>query len=169
MLLCILCAMLPMVIGENVAWAFGLVGALSIVRFRTAVDDTHDITFVIFAVLVGMAVGANRLPVAVVGIGVTGLAALLVRPPASAKSPVANAKDRKLRIRIGIGRDPQVLFSAVFQELLREHELVSGVTSKQGSSLDLLYRIRLKEGASPTDLLNRLNLLDGVRSVDFRR
>ncbi len=74
-LLAILCAMLPQVIGENVARAFGLVRALSIVRFRTVVEDTLDIAFVIFAVLVGMAVGADHLAVALVGIGVVGVAA----------------------------------------------------------------------------------------------
>ncbi len=85
-LLAILCAMLPLVIGQNVAWAFGLVGALSIVRFRTVVEDTHDITFVIFAVLVGMAVGADRLTVALVGMAVIGTAAFLVRPTAAYQS-----------------------------------------------------------------------------------
>src|SRR5690349_20504774 len=53
-----LIAMVTQVIGDNVARAFSLVGALSIVRFRTVVRDTRDTAFVIFAVAVGMAVGA---------------------------------------------------------------------------------------------------------------
>ena len=57
-LLSILIAMVTQVIGDNVARAFSLVGALSIVRFRTVVRDTQDTAFVIFAVGVGMAVGA---------------------------------------------------------------------------------------------------------------
>ena len=51
MLLTILIAMVTMVIGNNMARAFGLVGALSIVRFRTVVEDTRDTAFVIFAVV----------------------------------------------------------------------------------------------------------------------
>ena len=56
-LLAILIAMVTQVIGDNVARAFSLVGALSIVRFRTVVRDTQDTAYVIFAVVVGMAVG----------------------------------------------------------------------------------------------------------------
>src|SRR5689334_21131228 len=54
-LLSILIAMVSMVVGGSVARAFSLVGALSIVRFRTVVEDTRDTAFVIFAVIVGMA------------------------------------------------------------------------------------------------------------------
>src|SRR2546430_13730647 len=50
------------VIGDNVARAFSLVGALSIVRFRTVVRDTQDTAYVIFAVVVGMAGDRQRTP-----------------------------------------------------------------------------------------------------------
>ena len=60
-LLAILIAMVTQVIGDNVARAFSLVGALSIVRFRTVVRDTQDTAYVIFSVAVGMAVGAATL------------------------------------------------------------------------------------------------------------
>ena len=67
-LLSILIAMVTQVIGDNVARAFSLVGALSIVRFRTVVRDTVDTAFVIFAVAIGMAAGANNTSVALSGI-----------------------------------------------------------------------------------------------------
>ena len=53
-LLTVLIAMVTLVIGNSVARAFGLVGALSIVRFRTVVEDTRDTAFVIFAVFAGV-------------------------------------------------------------------------------------------------------------------
>src|SRR5262245_34872908 len=49
-LLTVVIAVVTLVIGNSVARAFGLVGALSIVRFRTVVEDTRDTAFVIFAV-----------------------------------------------------------------------------------------------------------------------
>ena len=52
-LLSILIAMVTQVVGDNVARAFSLVGALSIVRFRTVVRDTQDTAYVIFAVAIG--------------------------------------------------------------------------------------------------------------------
>lgn len=166
-LLSILCAMLPLVIGQNIAWAFGLVGALSIVRFRTVVEDTHDITFVIFAVLVGMAVGAGQLTVALIGICVVGGAAFLVRPRNEGNKWVSG--HAKLMLRLSIGRDPETVFKADFDEFLSSVELTSGATTKQGDSIDLTYRVRLKPDAKPTSLINRLNLIDGVQSVDLRR
>ena len=71
-LLSMLIAMVSIVIGNSVARAFSLVGALSIVRFRTVVDDTRDTAFVIFAVIVGMAAGAGLFLVALVGVPLRG-------------------------------------------------------------------------------------------------
>jgi hypothetical protein len=166
-LLSILCAMLPLVIGQNVAWAFGLVGALSIVRFRTVVEDTHDITFVIFAVLVGMAVGADQLTVAIVGTLVTGIAAFIVRP----RYPGGQTFTRggKLDIRLGVGRDPDIVFKDVFAGSLSKTEFLAGSTSKQGASLDLSYRVRLRADTTPTALINQLNLIEGVQSVSLQQ
>src|SRR5687767_15799272 len=78
-LLSILIAMVTQVIGDNVARAFSLVGALSIVRFRTVVRDTQDTAFVIFAVGVGMAVGAGYPWLAVAGIAVVAIAAFAMK------------------------------------------------------------------------------------------
>src|SRR2546425_3935545 len=79
-LLSVLIAMVTSVIGDNVARAFSLVGALSIVRFRTVVRDTQDTAFVIFAVIVGMAAGASHLWVAFIGIAVIAAAIFILRP-----------------------------------------------------------------------------------------
>ena len=60
-MLCVLLALTTGVVGDNVARAFSIVGALSIVRFRTVVEDTRDTAFVVFAVVIGLAVGAGYL------------------------------------------------------------------------------------------------------------
>src|SRR3954447_21862007 len=78
-LLTILIAIVTQVIGDNVARAFSLVGALSIVRFRTVVRDTQDTAYVIFAVAVGMAVGAGHPWLAIAAILVVGFAAYVMR------------------------------------------------------------------------------------------
>lgn len=79
-LLAMVIAMATQVIGDNVARAFSLVGALSVVRFRTVVKDTQDTAFVIFAVVAGMASVANHLVVAVVGIGIVAAASPVLWP-----------------------------------------------------------------------------------------
>ena len=61
-------ALLVVVIGGSLVTAFGLLGALAIVRFRNVLKDTRDTVFVLFALLLGMALGTGRIEVALVGL-----------------------------------------------------------------------------------------------------
>src|SRR5688572_18255094 len=58
-LLSLLISLVTLVIGNNVARAFSLVGTLAIVRFRTVVEDTRDTAFVIYSVACGMCAGSG--------------------------------------------------------------------------------------------------------------
>src|SRR6478752_4319478 len=57
--LTVITAIVIMVIGNNLARAFGLVGAMSIIRFRTAVKDAQDLVFIFFSLAVGLASGVG--------------------------------------------------------------------------------------------------------------
>ena len=52
-------------IGDSIARAFALAGALSIVRFRTPIKDTKDLTFIFYALIVGLAAGSGKLLIAI--------------------------------------------------------------------------------------------------------
>ncbi|MBD3339993.1 MAG: DUF4956 domain-containing protein [Candidatus Lokiarchaeota archaeon] len=58
--------MVMLIIGTNIARAFTLVGALSIIRFRTAIKDPKDVGFIFFVMAVGMACGTKFYPVAII-------------------------------------------------------------------------------------------------------
>jgi hypothetical protein len=167
-LLSILIAMVTQVIGDNVARAFSLVGALSIVRFRTIVRDTQDTAYVIFAVVVGMAVGARNPWVGVIGLGVVGLAAfaLMARPTAVNLAPAGSFL---LSLRVGIGHDVEKLLGTTLDAHLEDRELITIATSRQGVSLDLTYRARLRSTGSPPELVVALNRIEGVQSVQLER
>lgn len=66
-LLSLITAVIMLVIGNNLARAFGLVGAMSIIRFRTAVRDVQDIVFIFFSLAIGMAAGVGLNSVAIIG------------------------------------------------------------------------------------------------------
>lgn len=166
-LLAILIAMVTQVIGDNVARAFSLVGALSIVRFRTVVRDTQDTAYVIFAVVVGMAVGASNLLVALIGIGVVGFAAYLMMARARVFSATQPAY--LLSLRVGLGHDLDKLLSRTLDEHLQERELMSVSTAKQGVMLEVTYETRLSPNGSADDLVKSLNRIEGVQSVRFQR
>ena len=169
-LLSVLIAMVTQVIGDNVARAFSLVGALSIVRFRTVVRDTQDTAFVIFAVVVGMAVGANDLWVAGIGLVVVGVGAALMRPKGALTSGGALPEDSfTLLLRIGIGLDLEQVLGNLLDTHLESRHLLSIRTARQGISIEVSYTTRLKPTCSPDDLVKALNLIDGVQSVELTR
>jgi hypothetical protein len=166
-LLTILIAMVTQVIGDNVARAFGLVGALSIVRFRTVVEDTRDTAFVIFAVVVGMAVGAGYPEIALVGLAIGGPAALITRP----RFEIADdtLAPWNLTVRVGLGPTSESLIAEVFRRHFGEAKLLSSATSRQGAALDLSYRVVLRPTTSATAFVGELNRVEGVQNVELRR
>jgi uncharacterized membrane protein YhiD involved in acid resistance len=166
-LMTIVIAMSTQVIGDNVARAFSLVGALSIVRFRTVVQDTRDTVYVIFAVVVGMAVGAGHLDVAIVGIVITGIASFVVRP--KSLPPVFGETGWQLVVRLGLGREPDEVLQRAFEKYLEACDLRGTATAKQGSAFDFTYSIQLREQVSHIDLVRELSLTEGVQNVEIRR
>lgn len=169
-LLTVLLAMVSMVIGDSVARAFGLVGALSIVRFRTIVEDTRDTAFVIFAVIVGMAIGTGMLLVPLIGVPIVALTAISLQR--NRRQPVTERGGRyAMTIRLGLGRDPAAL-APTLERHTAEHELQSVATARQGAAIDFVYRIALQPSLQPggglTALVTELNHLEGVQSVEIQ-
>ena len=166
-LLSILIAMVTQVIGDNVARAFSLVGALSIVRFRTVVRDTQDTAYVIFAVAVGMSAGAGQPVFAISGIGVVAIAALAMRRGAIAM-PERQATF-VLKIRIGLGYDASVVLKPVFDEYLGARHLTSIETTKQGVALEQCYTASLRNEDRAEDFVKALNRIEGVQGISLER
>jgi hypothetical protein len=167
-LLAVLIAMVTQVIGDNVARAFSLVGALSIVRFRTVVRDTQDTAYVIFAVVVGMAIGAKNPWVASIGLGVVALAAFLMVKLRPSTVPGWDP-EYVLSLRVGLGQNLEKLLDGQCDAHVADKKLLSMGTAKQGISLNVIYEIRLKPGASADELVKILNRTEGVQSVQLDR
>lgn len=169
-LLCIFIAMVSMVIGNSVAMAFSLVGALSIVRFRTVVEDTRDTAFVIFTVITGMAMGAGYYSVPAIGVPLASSVAIALHHWNVRFSP--EAKDggtpwMLLTLRIAIGKDLNVLLNRVCENTV-EKNLVSTSTTKQGTAIEVVYRVKLPINADPIEFVSTANLIDGMQSVELK-
>jgi hypothetical protein len=166
-LLAVLIAMVTQVIGDNIARAFSLVGALSIVRFRTVVRDTQDTAYVIFAVVMGMAIGAKNPWVAGIGLGIIGLAAFIMM---ARSRPASNGQAvYELTVRVAVGPDLEQLLGATLNQHLETRELVALETSQKGAALDVTYHARLRPKGSPQELVQSLNRIEGVTSVELER
>jgi len=167
-LLAVLIAMVTQVIGENVALAFSLVGALAIVRFRTVVRDTQDTAFVMLSVVVGMAVGARAPWVAVIGLALVAVVAVLMKPPATGDY-ITGHLPLLVKIRIGLGHDAESLLGNTLDVYFSHRRMESIETTKHGVSIDVAYEAKLREPGTPEQLVRALNRIEGVQGVRVER
>ena len=171
-LLSILIAMVMQVIDDRVARAFSLVGALSIVRFRTVLDDTQDIAFVIFAVVVGMASGTGAISVAAIGSMVMIVTLGVSRIPALGRSksllPIAPTPDAELAIRTSVGAQYEQQIKPLLEANLNSFQLLSAETARGGSMLEWRYAVQFRTEVPPAVLIERCCKTDGIQNVEIK-
>ena len=137
-------AMIMLIISSNIARAFSLVGALSIVRFRNAVKDTRDVGYIFFAMAVGMACGTRFYLVAIIATVVIGfLLWAMVRLDLFAKE----VTERLLKIRLPSDLAHEALFDDVFEQYLARYSLVTMETVQAGTLMELVFSVEIKKGA----------------------
>lgn len=152
--LCMITAMVILAVNSNVILSLSMVGALSIVRFRTAVKDPMDIVFLFWAIIGGIILGAGLIPLAIFGSLLVGLVLILALNKKSHDIPymlILNLKDEDAEKRA--------------MELVKSSTLRAIVKSKSVSSagIELTNEVRLQENA--TAFVNALNALEGVESA----
>lgn len=167
--LSVLIAVVTQVIGDHVARAFSLVGALSIVRFRTVVEDTFDIAFVIFAVVMGMAVGADQWMIAGVGTAVTGLASFLAPLLFENRGTRHGGQGFLLTVRTyASSPSPMEGHAGLWRELFASTILNSARTVRSGTAIEYEYRVFTRNGHDPEQVLHRLRGADGVTELEIK-
>lgn len=164
-LLPVLIALITIVIGNNVARAFSLVGTLAIVRFRTEVEDTRDTSFVIYSVACGMCAGGGYLlgPLAVAPLVLA--TAWFFRPRAAE----AAAAVGELVLRLAVGRSPEERVGALLERYDTKPRLSGLSTARGGTALDATFTVRLP--ASPERvfaLIDELSRVEGVQGVELK-
>jgi uncharacterized membrane protein YhiD involved in acid resistance len=161
-LLCVIVALVTFVIGNNVARAFGLVGALSIVRFRTSVGDTRDTAFVIFAVAIGMAVGAGFLVGAAVAVPIVaascGIVELMSRQ---------QGRSSRIKLKAENMADGENAIREQHGKTIVRYRLLKADAGGKSKSVDLTYRIWLAQDAKPAALIDALHQRDGILRADW--
>jgi uncharacterized membrane protein YhiD involved in acid resistance len=159
-LLSMIVTMVMLVVGDSIARAFGLVGALAIIRFRTVVRDARDTTFIFLALAVGIAIGAQQFSVAVVGTLVIGMVATLLQLSGFA---TRHSDTGMLRVR-GAGSLTQRL-EEVLGNWCRTFELVALREAADGSNAEYSYEIRLFHPSEREELLRAVRAVQGTTQV----
>lgn len=151
-------------IGDSMARAFGLFGALALIRFRTPIKDSRDTIFLFLAVAVGITVGVANTLLAVAGTGfVLAVAAVLTATGFGQRF----AHDGVLQFRLPAGPGLDERLRAVLAQHCRRSDLVSLREAREGDGLEHAYRLRLRRQGSHAALVADLRALPGAQDVSL--
>ncbi len=165
-MLTMITAIVIMVIGNNLARAFGMVGAMSIIRFRTAVKDAADIMFIFFSLSIGLAAGVKLYSVAFLGTLLVGLVYLVVT-----KFSFTLPQNREFLMQITT-RGDQISdnpFGDVMKRYCRRQKLVNVKTMGQepDEMMEFSYYIKMKDEQKGNLLVSDIRRLAGVERVNL--
>ena len=139
---------------SNVVLSLGMVGALSIVRFRTAIKEPLDIAFLFWSIAVGIVLAAGMIPLAIIGSVFVGVILLLFVNRTPSRNPYI--------VVLRCADHASETAAKKFLESRTERCIVKGKTAQKGQ-VELNMEIRLRD--DNTDFINELSDMDGVESA----
>lgn len=155
-------AVIMLVIGSNIARAFTLVGALSIIRFRNAVKDSRDVAFIFLTMAIGMAVGTGfYLTALIFTVSISFIVYFLSRFQIGATA----SREMLLKLYAPAALDYHTAFTETFLRNLRDHSLLSVETVEDGGAVELIYSVEFKKGIDEAGFLGELRKATGGRKV----
>ncbi len=166
-------ALVMMVVGSNIARAFSLVGALSIIRFRNAVKETRDVGFIFFTMAIGMAIGTRFYLLAIVAAVIISLVVVIMM---RFNWFAREAAGQILRIQVPSGAAFDKLFDALFLKYTHSSELISVDTVNNGKLTELTYSVGLKKANRVEEFVselrklnedNKISLIAGYNTTDL--
>ncbi len=139
---------------SNVVLSLGMVGALSIVRFRTAIKEPMDIAFLFWSIAVGIVLGAGLLPLALIGSVIIGIIIVVFSTRKLGDTPyilVVNCEDAATETAV----------SALLKEDAKKSLLKSKAVNKLG--VELTYEVRIQKDS--TEFVNKISDTTGVSNA----
>lgn len=152
--LCMITTLVILAVTSNVVLSLGMVGALSIVRFRTAIKEPLDIAFLFWSIADGIVLAAGLIPLAVFGSLVIGIILLIFVNRKSYVAPyilVVQCADKEAENKA---------FEAIKNATIRQSVKSKSV---QKGLIEINYEVRLKN--DDTDFINSLSDIEGVNSA----
>lgn len=140
-----------MAVTSNVVLSLGMVGALSIVRFRTAIKEPVEIVFLFWSLAVGIVIGAGMIPLAIIGSALIGVILLLF----------ANRKIRKQPYILVMSCKDEVAEQRITEILAKAVEYYT-VKSKTVNAAGIEFTAELRTKDAETAFVNRITELEGV-------
>lgn len=166
-------AIIMLIIGSNIARAFALVGALSIVRFRNAVKDTRDVGYIFFAMGIGMAAGTRFYLLAIIS---TLIICFILWGLVTLNLFAKDVREQILKIRVPGDMRYDTVLESVFAKYLRHFTLIAVESVQAGTQTELVYGVELKRRREASEFIkelhelndnNRVSLITGYHEVDL--
>jgi hypothetical protein len=160
----VIVAMMMVLMAGSIIVAFGLLAVFAVVRFRNVLKDTRDTTFILWAIMEGLAVGTMRSSTAlIVALGVAGVL-LYLRMTAFGSRHRFDAV-----LTLLVTGDPGESMAAV-DRVLHRHSMRADMTGRRhvvGEGLNLSYRVLLRDPARSEELETSLRETEGVDRVSL--
>jgi len=151
-----------MVIGNSLARAFALLGAFSIIRFRTPVKDTKDTVYIFFALAIGMAAGTDNYSIAVVSTVVVLLVVWFLY-----KSDFGSIRKHEylLSFLINQGTERRDSFEHIFKQYIKNSLLLNINAKREGKASEMTYHITFYDDTQAQAFMRVLSEVHGVEDV----
>ncbi|MBR3131433.1 DUF4956 domain-containing protein [Candidatus Saccharibacteria bacterium] len=144
-----------LMVNGSLGTSIAILGAFSLIRFRSIAGNSKEISSVFFAMAVGLALGMGHILFAAVVTAITVMVILIL-----SKSKIFNlsAQPQTLKITIPEDLDYSHVFDAEFKKYTNYHELVRSKTSNMGSLYVLTYEVSLKKAANEKEFLDAIRV-----------
>lgn len=162
-LLTLVVSVVMLVIGNNLARAFGLVGAMSIIRFRTAVRDVQDIVFIFFALSVGMASGVGLHVIALSGTVIISLIAIIL---VTFNFGVPQKQEYLLQLTYKADDSTENQIRGILKRYCRKYKMVN-MKSVGEFQMEAFYQVIYRRKFKSTSIIRELKDMENVVSVNM--
>ena len=153
--LCMIAAVLILAVSSNIVLSLGMVGALSIVRFRTAIKEPLDIAFLFWAIAAGIILATGMIPLAVFGSVGIGFVMLTFANK--------SGKDNPYLLIIHLADSEYEKETLQLIESNTNRSLIKGKTYQRDGKVELNIEVQLKDGES--DFVREIYKISGVEDV----
>lgn len=160
----VLVSTIMLIIGSNIARAFTLVGALSIIRFRNAIKSTRDVGFIFFMMTIGMAVGTRFYGLAVL---LTIFICLLVIGMVWFNFGSKKDHDEVLKIVAPSNIDAEKAFDNVFRKYLKYWNLINVEDLDTAGLNEVVYIVRFKKTDDKPEFIKEIKHINSKNRVSI--
>lgn len=164
-LLSVLISVVIAVIGNSLAKAFTLLGAFTIIRFRTAIKDTKDTAFVFWSLVTGMAVGTGNYILSLIATVMIGFIIFILH---RFNFGSMRHYEHLLNFILDTTQNSSDAYKNIFEKYIKGSDLINVATKEDGvKKLDFSFTVRLINPSDESSFVDELSRVRGISNINF--